>query len=90
MSKFDVSQLAECFPVGEFLREEIQWRGWTLEAFAKACDVPLERMHKIVEEGDLCTMAEADKIAEVLVVSPALLLSLQRSYLKWKASRTKQ
>ncbi len=80
----DASQLAECFPLGTHLKEEIEAHGFTLEEFAKAAYLPYDRVQAIVQEYSYATFKECDRMAGVLGVSTEMLLRLQLSYLRWK------
>ena len=77
-------KLAECFPLGDYLREEIQWYGWNVAEFAEHCYVHHDRMARIIEDGDNCTLNEVVKIAAALECSAEFLLRVQLTYLRWK------
>lgn len=79
-------KLAECFPPGVFLREELEARGWTV---ANLCQGPgEEEVRAILEDPDhYISLATAEWIANRLGVSAVLLLNLQQSYRQWKRNQ---
>lgn len=72
-------RLAEAFPVGEFLAEEIEARGWDTSEFAG-----------VISGDQELTPETAERIGAALGTSADLWLNLQGAYEAWanRAART--
>ena len=71
---------AEVFPPGEFLREELEARGWTVEDFASMLGYPIASVEGLIEGGSRISPEVAARIGEVLGTGPTLWLNLERAY----------
>ena len=79
--------VAELFPVGEFLVEELAARGWLAEEFARFTGLRMELVSGIISgEGEL-TDQVATKIGQALGTSAELWLGLHDDYLAWKGAQ---
>lgn len=78
---------AECFPPGDFIREEIASRGWSnQEAQDRLAWGPL--LFRCVLNGDYdVTEMLADDLALAFGTSPQYWLNLERMYRDWVAER---
>jgi addiction module HigA family antidote len=65
---------------GEVLREEIETLGLSANAFAKALDVPANRITGIIKEQRAVTADTALRLARYFGMTPEFWMSLQASY----------
>lgn len=77
------TRLAEAFPAGEFLADELDARGWTQVAFAEILDRPAQFVSEIISGKKEITRESAVQIAAALGTSPEYWLNLQNTYLLW-------
>lgn len=71
---------AEIFPPGEFLRDELQARGWTQGEFARILSRPLQMVNQIINGRKRITVETAKEISLALGTSPELWLNLENAY----------
>ena len=76
--------LAEVFPVGEFLAEELDERGWTQAEFAEILGRPAQFVSEIISGKKEITRESAAQIGAALGTSPELWLNLQNAYHLWR------
>lgn len=76
--------LAQVFPPGELLKDEIEARGWTQAGLAELMGEPAKYVRDIVSGRKRVTPAVADQLAEALDTSPELWLNLERT---WRQAR---
>ncbi|MBB3753681.1 HTH-type transcriptional regulator/antitoxin HigA [Mycolicibacterium sp. BK634] len=81
--------LAEVFPAGEHLAEELEHRGWTQVEFAEILGRPAQFVSEIMSNKKEITRESAAQIAAALGTSAEMWLNLQDSYFLWKQSRDK-
>lgn len=72
--------LAQVFPPGEFLKDELAARKWTREGFAELIGESVKYVNAIVQGRKRITPAVADQLAEALETSPELWLNLERTW----------
>lgn len=77
-------ELAEAFPVGEFLADELSGRGWTQTEFAEILDRPTQFVSEIISGKKEITRESAAQIAAALGTSASSLLNLQDDYFLWR------
>nr|WP_255728040.1 HigA family addiction module antitoxin [Nesterenkonia sp. LB17] len=82
--------MAEAFPAGEHLAEELEARGWTQADFAEVLGRPTQFVSEIISGKKEITRESAAQIAAALDTSVEFWLSLQDSYLLWKQSQNAQ
>jgi len=75
-----VRSAAETFPPGEFLREELDARGWTQSDFADILGRPIQLVNEIVLGKRAITPETAQGLADALGTSPQLWLNLESAY----------
>lgn len=80
-------RLAEVFPAGEYLADELEERGWTHADFAEIIGRPTQFVSDIVNGKKEITRTSAAQFAAALGTSPELWLNLQDAYLLWKQSQ---
>lgn len=80
------SPLAEAFPAGEFLAEELEVRGWSQQDFASILGRPVQFVSEIITGKREITRESAAQIGAALGTSAELWLNLQDTYLLWRQS----
>ena len=79
--------LAEVFPAGEFLADELEARGWTQAEFAAILDRPAQFVSEIISGKKEITRESAAQIGAALGTSAEMWLNLQDQYLLWLQKR---
>ena len=79
--------LAEAFPAGEFLADELEARGWTQAEFAAILDRPAQFVSEIISGKKEITRESAAQIGAALGTSAEMWLSLQDKYFLWKQNQ---
>lgn len=69
--------LAETFPVGEFLAEELDERGWTIEEFSIILGLPETSVKDVIAGRSEISPQTARRIGAALGTSAQLWLNLQ-------------
>lgn len=82
--------MAEAFPAGEYLAEELEARGWTQADFAEVLGRPTQFVSEIISGKKEITRESAAQIAAALDTSVEFWLNLQDSYLLWKQAQNVQ
>jgi len=83
------TSLAEAFPAGELLADELEARGWTQTEFAEILGRPAQFVSEIISGKKEITRQSAAQIGAALGTSAELWLKLQDSYFLWKQSQDK-
>jgi len=76
----DVLTPAEVFPPGEYLRDELDERGWTATEFAEILGRPAQAVSEILNGKKEITVETAAELGDALGTSAELWLSLQANY----------
>ena len=71
---------APVFPPGDFIREEIEARGWTQGDLAKILDRPLQTVNTIINGKKAVTPETAVELAAAFGTSPEFWLNLEAAY----------
>ena len=71
---------AHAFPPGEYLRDELEERGWTVTEFAEVIGRPVQAVSEILDAKREITTETALAIAEALGTTAEVWLSLQTRY----------
>ena len=71
---------AHAFPPGEYLRDELEERGWTVTEFAEIIGRPIQAVSEILNAKKEITTATAMAISEALGTTPEVWLNLQTRY----------
>ena len=73
-------EAAEVFPVGAYLRDELDERGWNVTDFAEMLARPVQVVSEILNGKKEITSDTALAIGDALGTSPELWLTLQTNY----------
>ena len=76
----EIRAAAEVFPPGEFLREELEARGWTQQELATILGRPLQTVNQIINGRKEITPETAIELAEALGTSAEIWLNLESAY----------
>lgn len=71
---------AEVFPPGEYLRDELHDRGWSVTEFAEIIGRPIQVVSEILNGKKEITTETAFEFGEALGTSPDLWINLQTNY----------
>lgn len=82
-----MSTLAEAFPAGEILADELDARGWTQAEFAEVLGRPAQFVSEIIAGKKEITRESASQIAAALGTSPEFWLNLQDQYHLWRQAQ---
>lgn len=75
---------AEIFPPGEFLREELEERGWTQGDLAEILGRPLRLVNELIAGKRGITPETATGLAAALGTTPELWMNLDSAYQLWR------
>lgn len=79
--------LAEAFPAGEYLADELAERGWTQAEFAEILGRPPQFISEIIAGKKEITRDSAAQIGAALGTGAQMWLNLQDSYYLWKQQK---
>lgn len=88
MTTTDAYVPAEAFPAGEYLRDEIEARGWTIAEFAEILGRPPQAVSEIINGRKEITPTTAAEIAAATGTDAETWLTLQARYQLWSRART--
>jgi HTH-type transcriptional regulator / antitoxin HigA len=77
---------AEAFPPGEFLREELEERGWSQADFAAITGKDTRTINEVINGKRTVTPETAIAFAKALETSAELWLNLESQYQLWRAT----
>lgn len=77
---------AETFPPGEFVRDEMEARGWTQGTLAEALGEPMCLVDEIIAGTRAITPETAHGLAEAFGTDPRFWMNLETAYQLWKTS----
>ena len=72
--------VAETFPPGEFIREELEARRWTQTDLAEILGRPLQMVNQMVNGKKRLTSQTAVELGQAFGTSPELWLNLENAY----------
>lgn len=81
-------ELAEAFPPGDFLTEELEARHWSQGDFAQILGRPAQFVSEIISGKKEITRESAAQIGVALGTGPEYWLNLQNAYLLWSQSKS--
>lgn len=79
---------AEAFPVGQYLRDELEARGWSVADFAAILGRPSQAVSEILNGHKEITRETATEIASATGTSAETWLRLQDAYFLWRSAGT--
>src|SRR5690242_20716369 len=82
------TELAEAFPPGDFLTEELEARHWSQNDFAQILGRPAQFVSEIISGKKEITRESAAQIGAALGTGPEYWLNLQNAYLLWNQSQS--
>lgn len=82
--------LAEIFPPGEFLKDELEARGWSQTELAEVMGRPVRLINEIVAGKKSITAETAVQLGDALGTGPEIWLNLESQYQLSKVPRTDQ
>ena len=71
---------AEAFPPSEYLRDELEERGWTVADLAEAMGQPVHAVAEMLDKETAITTETARALSEALGTTPEVWLNLQAAY----------
>ena len=71
---------AEVFPPGEYVRDELEDRGWTQQDLAQILDRPLVAVNQIITGKRAITPETANGLASAFGTSPDVWLNMESVY----------
>jgi HTH-type transcriptional regulator / antitoxin HigA len=77
-------KLAEVFSPGEYLKDELEARGWTQTQFAQIIGRPIQVVNEIIKERKSITAQTAASFAAAFGTSPELWMNLETA---WQLSK---
>lgn len=75
---------ATAFPPGEYLRDELEERGWTVSEFASAVGWPVQTLTNILDGKSEVTADAARALSNALGTTAEVWLNLQKAYCRYK------
>ena len=75
-----MNSIAEVFPPGEFLKEELEARGWSQTALAEIMGRPVRLINEIIAGKKGITPETAIQLGESLGTGPELWMNLESQY----------
>lgn len=79
----NATEFAEVFPVGDYIADELEARGWTQTDFADILGRPAQFVSEIISGKKEITRESAAQIGEAFETSAQYWLNLQDIYLLW-------
>ena len=70
----------EVFPPGDFIREELEERGWTQEVLAEVLGTSLRLVNEIITGRRAITPATARALGEAFDTGPTVWMNLESVY----------
>jgi HTH-type transcriptional regulator/antitoxin HigA len=77
--------IAQAFPPGDFIREELETRGWSQRDLAKVLGRPLQTVNEIINGKKRITAETSLALSAAFGTDPKLWMNLDASYRIWLA-----
>jgi HTH-type transcriptional regulator/antitoxin HigA len=78
-------KIAEAFPPGQFIRDELEARGWSQRDLAKIIGRPLQAVNEIINGRKRITAETSLALSAAFGTEPKLWMNLEASYRIWLA-----
>jgi HTH-type transcriptional regulator / antitoxin HigA len=83
----DIRDVAEAFPPGEFIKDELEARGWTQDVLAEITDIPAPVISNIVKGKRAISVEIASNLAAAFGTTAQLWMNLETSYQLWMETK---
>lgn len=80
VDKMRQSKAAEVFSPGEYIKEELEARGWTRKDLADYTGLSIRHINDIIDARCALTPGTAHVIGNTFGIDPKLLLSIEQTY----------
>lgn len=87
MSMTKPAAIAEAFPPGEFIKDEMEERGWSQTDLAAIIDRPVQVINELIAGKRSVTIDTARELGEAFGTGPEFWLKLETTYQLWKSQR---
>ena len=78
-------KIAQAFPPGDFIREELEARGWSQRDLARIIGRPLQAVNEIINGRKRITPETSLELSAAFGTDPKFWLNLDASYRIWLA-----
>jgi HTH-type transcriptional regulator/antitoxin HigA len=87
IAMLDIREVAEAFPPGEFIKDELEARGWTQDALAEITGIPAPVISNIVKGKRAVSVEIASHLAAAFGTTAQFWMNLETSYQLWTDTR---
>jgi HTH-type transcriptional regulator / antitoxin HigA len=88
MTMLDIRDVAEAFPPGEFIKDELEVRGWTQDVLAEITGIAAPVISNIVKGKRAISVDIASSLAAAFGTTAQFWMNLETSYQLWMETRT--
>jgi HTH-type transcriptional regulator/antitoxin HigA len=81
---------ALCFPVSEYIHDEMEARGWTADQLADAARLSRTALTALLEQDAPLTDEQAVDLERAFGVSSQFWMNLEIAYRRWKNARRRR
>ena len=81
----NVVKIAQAFPPGDFIHEELEARGWSQRDLARIIGRPPQAVNEIINGRKRITAETSLALAAAFGTEPKLWMNLESSYQIWRA-----
>lgn len=83
----DIREVAEAFPPGEIIKDELEARGWTQDTLAEITGIPGSAISNVINGKRAISVEIASSLAAAFGTSAQLWMNLETSYQLWVETR---
>jgi len=87
MTMLDIRDVAEAFPPGEILKDELEARGWTQDVLSEITNIPAPVISNIINGKRAISVDIASSLAAALGTTAQLWMNLETSYQLWMETK---
>jgi HTH-type transcriptional regulator/antitoxin HigA len=88
MKMLDIRDVAEAFPPGEFIKDELEARDWTQDTLAEITGIPAPVISNIIKGKRVISVEIASQLAAAFGTTAQYWMNLETSYQLWMDTRT--
>ncbi len=77
---------AEVFPVGEYIKDELEARGWNTVEFAEKTQITVWYVQRLIDEKEDIKPWMAKRIGDAFGTGAEVWLNLDQAYKEWIAN----